>query len=384
MASCLACASPATRKCGRCKRVYFCSPACQRAAWPSHKAACRAPPSKWAEGRALWDEAIAKSDGDMIVKAVDLLAASVDGGERAADAAARSRRALFVAFCKSDGEEHDAAVRYLEAALAADASNARAWRELLLVHETDRRDMRAAYDAVARAAAVGVGGWTTGWQRPGFVAPGLEARPWWDPAAFPWIAELEARVADVRAELRDALREEWPAVGGDHRAGGRHDAAVARGDWRELVLIGEGAAPGAAPRTVAFLEARCPAAVALAQGGGGEVIFSRLAPRARIAPHCAPTNLRLTAHLGLEVPSEGACAIRVGTESRAWAAGRTLVFDDSFEHEVTNATDAHRTILLIRFFHPGLAADARRRESALQAAIDQKMAGDAARWACPP
>eukprot|EP00957_Ditylum_brightwellii_P197881 15074708-Ditylum_brightwellii.AAC.1 len=38
--------------------------------------------------------------------------------------------------------------------------------------------------------------------------------------------------------------------------------------------------------------------------GGGEVVFSLLAPHTKIAPRCASTNMRLTAYLGLYVPTK--------------------------------------------------------------------------------
>lgn len=85
------------------------------------------------------------------------------------------------------------------------------------------------------------------------------------------------------------------------------------------------------------------------------MIFSRLSPRTHIKPHCGPHNLRWTAHLGLVIPKSASdCRIRVGNEWRSWSAGKVLLFDDSFEHEVRNDTDEDRVVLLIRLWHPEL------------------------------
>jgi Aspartyl/Asparaginyl beta-hydroxylase len=178
----------------------------------------------------------------------------------------------------------------------------------------------------------------------------------------------------------------WPSVGaGGHRGGaGAHDSSVVRaidnklsdtkrdsfqhdnsqtgttiaGDWREFVLFGAGAQPHRAPRTAAIIQRHVPEAVSLAQAGGGEVIFSVLAPRTHLLPHCGSTNLRLTAHLGLVIPKSGAC-IRVGADMPDWQEGKVTVFDDSYEHEVWNESDEYRAVLLLRFWHPGLPASDR-------------------------
>merc|ERR1712091_785116 len=47
-------------------------------------------------------------------------------------------------------------------------------------------------------------------------------------------------------------------------------------------------------------------------------------------------------------------SIRVGGAWKSWRLGKVLLFDDSFEHEVRNDTDFHRTVLLMRFWHPDI------------------------------
>jgi aspartate beta-hydroxylase len=74
-----------------------------------------------------------------------------------------------------------------------------------------------------------------------------------------------------------------------------------------------------------------------------------------IAAHCGPTNLRVRCHLGISVPA-GDCAIRVGSETRRWAEGECLVFDDHFEHEAWNHTGQERIVLVVDLWHPDLSA----------------------------
>eukprot|EP00966_Prymnesium_polylepis_P084105 1946792-Prymnesium_polylepis.2 len=46
--------------------------------------------------------------------------------------------------------------------------------------------------------------------------------------------------------------------------------------------------------------------------------------------------------------------MRVAGEERRWEVGRALIFDDAFEHEVWNDTDAERVVLLLDLWHPDL------------------------------
>jgi hypothetical protein len=103
------------------------------------------------------------------------------------------------------------------------------------------------------------------------------------------------------------------------------------------------------PRTVEIIRSIPGAAHA------GNVLFARFAvtePGTHIVPHCAPHNARLRVHLGLKVPKGN--SIRVGDEVRSWEEGRAIIFDDSFEHEVWNKSNARRIILLFDVWHPDM------------------------------
>ena len=64
----------------------------------------------------------------------------------------------------------------------------------------------------------------------------------------------------------------------------------------------------------------------------GEVTLYKLQPGAHILPHSGVTNRALVLHFPL-VGTDGV-RVRVGDEWRRYEVGRTMVFDDSFEHEV--------------------------------------------------
>lgn len=81
--------------------------------------------------------------------------------------------------------------------------------------------------------------------------------------------------------------------------------------------------------------------------------FSVLAPHKHVPPHQGIYNGILRCHLGLQVPTKnGQCGIKVGEITNYWQAGKTLVFNDAYQHEAWNDTEFTRIILVIDFERP--------------------------------
>jgi ornithine lipid ester-linked acyl 2-hydroxylase len=171
--------------------------------------------------------------------------------------------------------------------------------------------------------------------------------PTYATSLFPWVAVLEARWPEIRAEVRELLaREEGipplADISPDHRR------IAPPGKWRSFFLWGYGY------RNEENC-ARCPKTAAAVAGipGLNSAFFSILAPGAHIPRHRGVTKAILTAHLGLIVPAERErCRMQVDEQMLHWDAGKAFVFDDTFYHEVWNDTDEHRVILLVQFRRP--------------------------------
>lgn len=164
---------------------------------------------------------------------------------------------------------------------------------------------------------------------------------------FPWIAPLEASWQLMRHELeavlchRDALPNFQDIISHE-----RHLTSDA--GWKTYFLLGYGRQ---FPRNMA----RCPETTRLIRGIPGltTAMFSILAPGKRIPPHRGPYAGVLRYHLALHVPQPAdRCGIRVGTEVRHWEEGRSLVFDDTYEHEVWNETSGTRVVLFVDVKRP--------------------------------
>jgi aspartyl/asparaginyl beta-hydroxylase (cupin superfamily) len=171
--------------------------------------------------------------------------------------------------------------------------------------------------------------------------------PVYDPNLFPWIAPLEARWPEIRAEVEQLLAHEagippLAEISPDHRR------IAPPGKWKSFFLVGYGYRLEENIR-------RCPKTAAAIAGlpGLNSAFFSILAPGAHIPRHRGVTKAILTAHLGLIVPARReACRMQVADEILVWEEGKVLVFDDTAYHEVWNETDEMRVILLIQFRRP--------------------------------
>ncbi len=100
--------------------------------------------------------------------------------------------------------------------------------------------------------------------------------------------------------------------------------------------------------------AQCPktAAVVARIPDLNSAFFSILAPGTHIPAHRGVTKGLITCHLGLIVPRDGDVRMRVDDRIVRWAEGETLVFDDTYDHEVWNETAGTRVVLLIQFERP--------------------------------
>ena len=127
-------------------------------------------------------------------------------------------------------------------------------------------------------------------------------------------------------------------------------------DWRVFVLkaYGHDVRPNLerCPAT-AELVRRCPSVLSAS--------YSFLAPGKHIPPHRGPFRGVLRFHLGLSMPRNGdgelGAILWVDGEPHRLADGGSLLWDDTFTHEVLNATGDVRIALLLDVWRPEMPAD---------------------------
>lgn len=127
-----------------------------------------------------------------------------------------------------------------------------------------------------------------------------------------------------------------------------HARIAGDGNWRSFFLIGYG-------YEVAENCARAPVTAELVHRipDLNSAFFSILEPGATIPRHRGVTRGLVTCHLGLIIPDRAEkCVMQVEDSDLHWEPGKWLIFDDSYFHEVHNATNQRRVILLVQVKRP--------------------------------
>lgn len=171
--------------------------------------------------------------------------------------------------------------------------------------------------------------------------------PFFDTKQFPWIENLEASWRIIRSELETLLsrRDNLPNLQDISK-----DYEVLTQDnlWKTYILYEYGyrieKSCQLCPETIRLIE-QVP--------GMKTALFSIMGPRKHVPAHRGLYKGLLRYHLGLIVPEpNSACRIRVADEVRSWGEGKSLIFDDSFQHEVWNDSNEHRIVLILDVIRP--------------------------------
>jgi aspartyl/asparaginyl beta-hydroxylase (cupin superfamily) len=172
-------------------------------------------------------------------------------------------------------------------------------------------------------------------------------QPFFPLERFPWVAHVEANWEAIAQELQATLadREALPSF----QEISKDQIAITDDDrWKTFFLYGYGFQADLGVEL-------CPKTAAIMREipGMTTAMFSILSPRKHILAHRGPYKGVLRYHLGLIVPQNAHdCRIRVDSEIRHWEAGGSMVFDDTFDHEVWNDTDETRVVLFVDVLRP--------------------------------
>lgn len=168
-----------------------------------------------------------------------------------------------------------------------------------------------------------------------------------DPSVFPWHERLEAEWQTIRGEL-DRVMQRVETLPNFQDLSPRQRRIADDDRWKTYFLCAFGC------RSERNCQ-ECPRTTALLDGIPGLKVafFSILAPGKHIPSHYGKHKGLIRYHLGLRIPGPaGACRIRIADQVCGWEEGRSLVFDNTHEHEVWNDTADYRAVLFLDIARP--------------------------------
>ena len=118
-------------------------------------------------------------------------------------------------------------------------------------------------------------------------------------------------------------------------------------DWKVFMLYAMGEKPEAN-------RSKCPVTSAVLDNIPDlfQAFFSILDARKSVPAHCGPYRGYLRYHLPLKVPAENPPSIRIKDQHHTWVEGKSVMFDDSWDHEVFNKADDVRVVLIVDVLRP--------------------------------
>jgi len=167
---------------------------------------------------------------------------------------------------------------------------------------------------------------------------------------YPSLRKLDAAYPAIREELVALLQAE-PVLPQYFELDSRQRYISTAKDpdksWRVFLLYAMGEKPANNRR-------QCPRTAQALDGIPGlfQAFFSILEPGKSIPAHRGSFLGYLRYHLALVVPSERPPRIRVKDQSHTWREGESVLFDDSWEHEVTNESASKRVVLIVDVLRP--------------------------------
>jgi len=164
---------------------------------------------------------------------------------------------------------------------------------------------------------------------------------------FPWVDSVEADYEKILAELQ-LLFQAGKTIPDFSKLSAEQQRIVQPEMWRTFILCAYG-------NYVAMNCKQCPDTFSAVKKIPGlrSAMFSVFEPNTHLLPHRGPYNGLLRYHLVLMVPAENElCGIKINGNTYHWQQGRSLIFDDTYEHEAWNRSKEKRVVLFVDFERP--------------------------------
>ena len=168
-----------------------------------------------------------------------------------------------------------------------------------------------------------------------------------DPEQFEWTKELENNWITIREEV-DSILQYQDMIPNFQDISEDQKSITTDDNWKTFFLFGFGMKMDTncsiCPKTTKLIE-DIP--------GMTTAFFSILSPGKHIPEHRGLYKGFIRYHLGLKVPEPNEnVTIRVHDQYKHWEEGKSLMFDDTYQHEVWNDTNGTRVVLFMDILRP--------------------------------
>lgn len=165
---------------------------------------------------------------------------------------------------------------------------------------------------------------------------------------YPELRRIDEKYDDIRREAMRILPDK-AAIPKYHEldAGQTNISADTAHDWKVFMLYAMGEKP-------VENRARCPETSAVLDTIPDlfQAFFSILDAGKSVPAHCGPYRGYIRYHLALKVPQENPPSIRIKDQYHTWCEGNSVLFDDSWDHEVFNEATEDRVVLIVDVLRP--------------------------------
>jgi aspartyl/asparaginyl beta-hydroxylase (cupin superfamily) len=173
-----------------------------------------------------------------------------------------------------------------------------------------------------------------------------EPRPVLPEEDFLWGREVEKYHSKIKSEVLKNVLPYLDEITNFNSVLPQQRALKQNDQWKSFFLIALG-------KPIENHQNLCPNTAEALKNIPGLInaFFSILRPGVHIPAHRGPYSGILRYHLGVIIP-KGDVGIRVADVQCRWEEGKSLYFDDSFDHEAWNHTDQIRVVLFVDIERP--------------------------------
>jgi beta-hydroxylase len=178
-----------------------------------------------------------------------------------------------------------------------------------------------------------------------FISKVTEKKYFFETAEFPWVQEVEKMYPTIAKEFETFYQGNQKLIPDITEISEEQYQVVKQDEWRFIPFLIYGKKVESFcrqfPVTASTIE-KIPSSTT--------AFFSILHPHVKIAEHRGAYKGYLRYHLGVKIPTPvQQCGIKIKDETFHWENGKSIIFDDTYQHSAWNNSNEIRVVLYVDF-----------------------------------